>query len=231
MADEIEIEGLGAQGDGVAEGGALFVPFALPGERVRVVRHGGRARVQKIITPSPERTEPQCPHFGACGGCSLQHASDELVAGWKRDLVLAALAARGIRDAEVRPAVTSPPGSRRRIAVAARRTRKGMVIGFHAPGDTDIIPVTRCPVAEPALIDALPRLEEIVEAAASRKGEVRLTLTLTEGGVDVAATNAKEITGPARALLAGVAARAGIARLGWNGDEVACMRAPVGSWR
>jgi 23S rRNA (uracil1939-C5)-methyltransferase len=62
--------------------------------------------------------------------------------------------------------------------------------------------------------------------AASRKGEVRLTLTLTNGGIDVAITGAKVIDGPAQALLAGVAARAGIARLGWNGEAVATMRVP-----
>ncbi len=226
MADEIEIEGLGAQGDGIVAGGGLFVPFALPGERVRVVRHGERATVQEVVRPSPDRAVPQCPHFGTCGGCALQHASDGFVAGWKRDIVVAALAARGIRDVEVRPTLTSPPGSRRRITVAARRSRRGMVIGFHAPGDTDIVPIATCPVADPALIAALPRLAEIVETAASRKGEVRLTLTLTEGGIDLTVANAREITGPAQALLAGVAARAGVARLGWNGEEVACMRPP-----
>jgi 23S rRNA (uracil1939-C5)-methyltransferase len=81
-------------------------------------------------------------------------------------------------------------------------------------------------VAEPSLVAVLGRLDELVGLAASRKGEVRLTLTLSNGGVDLAVTNAKPINGPARALLAGVAARAGLARLGWNGEEVAVARTP-----
>ena len=230
MADEVEIESLGARGDGVAEGGALYVPYTLPGERVRVVRFGARgsdrARAEAVLTSSPERVEPLCPHFGACGGCSVQHASDRFIALWKRDLIAAALAARGIDHAAIRPTVTSAPRSRRRITVAARRTRKGVLIGFHAPAATAIVAVETCAVAEPALIAALPRLEELALLAASRKGEVRLTLTLTNGGVDVAVTGAKAMDGPARALLAGVAARAGIARLGWNGEVVATMRTP-----
>ena len=55
MADEVEIESLGAQGDGVAESGALYVPYSLPGERVRVVRHGDRGRVEAVLKASPER--------------------------------------------------------------------------------------------------------------------------------------------------------------------------------
>ncbi|MFQ5565258.1 MAG: class I SAM-dependent RNA methyltransferase [Paracoccaceae bacterium] len=226
MADEVEIESLGARGDGVAEGGALYVPYTLPGERVRVVRHGDRASAEAVLTPSPERVRPVCPHFGACGGCSLQHASEKFIALWKRDLIAAALAARGIAKAAIRPTVTSPPEARRRITVAARRTRKGVVIGFHAPAAATIVPIETCAVAEPALIAALPGLEELAGLAASRKSEVRLTLTLTDGGIDVAVTGARAIDGPAQALLAGVAARAGIARLGWNGEVVATMRTP-----
>ncbi|MCH8169098.1 MAG: class I SAM-dependent RNA methyltransferase, partial [Proteobacteria bacterium] len=234
MADEVEIESLGARGDGIAaggaEGGALYVPYTLPGERVRVVRFGARgsdrARAEAVLTSSPERVEPLCPHFGACGGCSLQHASDRFTARWKRDLIATALGARGIDHAAIRPTVTSAPRSRRRITVAARRTRKGVLIGFHAPAATAIVAIRSCAVAEPALIAALPRLEELALLAASRKGEVRLTLTLTDGGIDVAITGAKPMDGPARALLAGVAARAGIARLGWNGEVVATMRTP-----
>lgn len=226
MTDEVEIERLGAQGDGVAEGGALYVPYTLPGERVRVVRHGDRARAEAILTASAARTEPVCPHFGTCGGCALQHATGKFTALWKRGLIVNALAARGIADVAVRPTVTSAPESRRRITVAGRRTRKGILIGFHAPAAVDIVPVETCAVAEPSLIAALPRMEELVGLAASRKGEVRLTMTLTNGGIDVAVSGAKPVTGPAQALLAGVAARAGIARLGWNGEEVATMRPP-----
>ncbi|MDH3665601.1 MAG: class I SAM-dependent RNA methyltransferase [Paracoccaceae bacterium] len=227
MADEVEIESLGAQGDGVAEGGTLFVPFTLPGERVRVVRHGERGRAEAILRKSRDRAQPACPHFGTCGGCALQHAGERFTALWKRDLVVTALAARGITEIAVLPTITSPAESRRRITLAATRTRKGTVIGFHGRADASIVPIETCTVAEPALIAVIPKLEELVATAASRKGEVKITLTLTNGGVDAAVMDAKVLEGPKKALLAGVAARAGLARLGWNGEEVASMGEPV----
>src|SRR5699024_2407920 len=95
MSIETVIESLGAQGDGVT-GDGLFVPFALPGERVRLTPSGHRARLEAILAAAPERVQPPCPHFGTCGGCALQHASDRLVAGWKAEMIRRALASRGI---------------------------------------------------------------------------------------------------------------------------------------
>ena len=64
------------------EGKALFVPLALPGEeeRVRIVENRksyATAEIDSLITPSPLRIPPACPHFALCGGCSYQHTSYE----------------------------------------------------------------------------------------------------------------------------------------------------------
>jgi len=77
VAIEVEIDRLGAQGDGVAEtpDGPLFVPFALPGERVRIEvdADGKTATLVDVLARSPDRVDPVCPHFGICGGCATQH--------------------------------------------------------------------------------------------------------------------------------------------------------------
>lgn len=77
---ETDIFDLSHDGRGVArvEGKTVFVAGALPGERVRARRtqrhrHFDEAKVEEILVRSPDRTEPRCPHFGHCGGCSLQH--------------------------------------------------------------------------------------------------------------------------------------------------------------
>jgi len=79
---ELKIETMAHGGDAIGrhEGRAIFVPYAIPGERVRVeiVKDKGRfarARLVDILEPSPARITPQCPHFGAgaCGGCQFQH--------------------------------------------------------------------------------------------------------------------------------------------------------------
>jgi 23S rRNA (uracil1939-C5)-methyltransferase len=68
MELEVEIARLGAQGDGVADGpgGPIFVPFTLPGERVRIAVEPdtNRADLLDVLTPNPDRIEPVCPHFG-----------------------------------------------------------------------------------------------------------------------------------------------------------------------
>ncbi|MBY8974720.1 class I SAM-dependent RNA methyltransferase [Rhodobacteraceae bacterium NNCM2] len=226
MAEEVTIATLGARGDGVTAEG-LYVPYALPGERVSVEPMGDRARLLSVIEKAVTRVEPSCPHFMTCGGCAVQHASDRLVADWKTGIIRTALAARGIEGVRMRPMVTSPPASRRRVTATARRTKKTVQIGFHAPNSDRIVEISACVVARPELIDILPLLEELVTIAASRKGEVRLALTMTDGGVDLAISDAKEVDGPGRALLAGAANRAGLARLSWNGEVAVERMAPT----
>ena len=106
MSARFTIERLGAQGDGVArgEGGDVFVPFTLPGETVLAARHKDRADLLSVLEPSPRRIEPACRHFGACGGCALQHCEDEAYRAWKRDRVVHALKAQRI-ECEVAPLV------------------------------------------------------------------------------------------------------------------------------
>jgi len=224
--EEVRIARLGAQGDGIAEDGT-YVPFALPGERVRVRRFGGRGWPERVVEPAAARVAPPCPHFSRCGGCAMQHADDATVATWKAAVLADTLAARGIAGIAIRPVLTSPPGARRRVTVAARRGRKGVAIGFHSRGAVDLVPVTSCPVAAPELVAALPRLDEIVRKGASRKGEMRITLTLSPTGIDAAVTEAKSLSGPEMALLAGAAARAGLARLTWNGAVAVTLAPPM----
>ena len=84
-AQEVEIDRLGAQGDGVADTpeGLLYVPFALPGELWRVA-DGER---DTPLRADPARARPVCRHFGGCGGCVAQHMPEEMYAAWKRGIV------------------------------------------------------------------------------------------------------------------------------------------------
>src|SRR5690606_2615116 len=91
---EIAIEGLTHDGHGVgrAEGFTLFVPGALPGERVRasvaeVKKQYGHARLVEVLQKSEDRVAPPCPIYEACGGCQLQHLSYEGQLRWKRQMV------------------------------------------------------------------------------------------------------------------------------------------------
>ena len=219
----VTIERLGQQGDGVARG-PLFVPLTLPGEVVSGTQEGDTLVDISIDTPSPDRIKAPCPHFRSCGGCQLQHASDDLVAEWKRELVVTALAVHGI-ETEVHPTLTSPDTSRRRATFTARRTKKGAMVGFHARKSDAIIPVPNCILVTPALASVAPLAEALAIAGASRKGA--LSVTVTEGieALDIAVTGGKPLDGPLRVVLAGLCEAHRLARLTWD-DELIGMRVP-----
>ncbi|MBZ0208622.1 MAG: class I SAM-dependent RNA methyltransferase, partial [Hyphomicrobium sp.] len=128
----LDVARLGAQGDGVADtaSGPVFVPFALPGERVQADVRGERGRLIAIMTASPDRIAPVCRHFTHCGGCAVQHIRMPAYLAWKREMVVAAFAARGI-DAPIAHVASVGLGARRRAAFSARRTGRGVVLGFH----------------------------------------------------------------------------------------------------
>jgi len=110
-----------------------YVPFTLPGERVRIVRSGKRGRLEEIVTPSPQRVEPPCRHFGTCGGCALQMMDLDATRQLKRRFVADALAMHHI-DCPVEPTFGAPLGSRRRAVFSVLRANKQIVLGFHRTG-------------------------------------------------------------------------------------------------
>jgi len=219
----VTIERLGQQGDGIA-GGPVFVPLALPGEVVSGTISDDRLTDIRIETPSPDRVAPPCPHFKSCGGCQLQHASDGLVAQWKRDTVVAALSGQGI-ETEVRQILTSPDKSRRRATFVARRTKKGALVGFYARKSDVIIPVPQCVLVTPALAGIAPLAEALAVVGASRKGALAVTVTGSIEGLDVAVTGGKPLDGPLRIALAAACESFRLARLTWD-DELIGMRVP-----
>ncbi len=92
---ELTLDAIAHGGEAVGRAGkVIFVPYAIPGERVRVEiveekERWARARLLAVLTPSPDRVEPPCPYFGpeACGGCQWQHIAYERQAELKREIV------------------------------------------------------------------------------------------------------------------------------------------------
>ncbi|APG48820.1 class I SAM-dependent RNA methyltransferase [Phaeobacter porticola] len=214
---------LGHQGDGVAEG-PLFAPRTLPGEVVTGIRDGHQLTDIRVETPSEMRVQAPCRHYKSCGGCQLQHAEDGFVAAWKVEIVRNALAAQGL-ETEFRPIVTSAPRTRRRAALSVRRTKKGAMAGFHGRASDVITEIPDCQLLVPELIDAIPMAEALAMAGASRKAPLSVTVTLSEAGLDVLATNGKPLDGPLRIALAQVVEGHHIARLTWE-DELIGMEQP-----
>ncbi|WP_210878435.1 class I SAM-dependent RNA methyltransferase [Roseovarius autotrophicus] len=215
---------LGARGDGIADG-PVFAPRTLPGEEVSGRTEGQVLHDVRIRAPSPDRVRPPCRHYTACGGCQVQHASDGFVAEWKREIVQSALRAQGI-SAEIGPALTSPPASRRRATLAARRTKSGAMAGFHARASDHIVEVPDCRLLHPDLMAALSVARDLALTGASRKGALAVTASLSLHGLDLAVDGGKPLDGPLRIALAALAGRHDLARLAWEGEVVVTRRAP-----
>lgn len=224
MSARLTIARLGHHGDGIAEG-LVYAPHTLPGEEVSGVLDGQILREVKIITPSPNRVKPTCRHFPACGGCKLQHASDGFLAEWKEGIVRQALQAHGL-SASLLPTHVSPARARRRAVVKAKRTKKGAMVGFHAPASDVIIETPECQLLHPALMAAFPAAQALAVLGASRKHALSVMLTLSDGGVDVLATGGKPLTPQMRVALAALAERFDLARLSWDDETIVTRCAP-----
>jgi 23S rRNA (uracil1939-C5)-methyltransferase len=225
--EQIVIVRVGAQGDGVEDtvDGPRFVPFTLAGESVTASFRGDRGRLHEIVQPSLKRVVPVCRHFGQCGGCALQHIAMDAYAQWKREQVIAAFRARGI-DAAVQPLV-QPKGKRRRAVFSARRTTDGLQIGFHESQSHDLVAIEECPVLEPRIVAALPGLKKLVDPLVSRRGEAKVSVTMTSSGLDVAIDGIERtLTPPIRSALASDAIALGIARVSVEDDPIYEALAP-----
>lgn len=203
------ISHLGHKGEGVALVGdtRVFVPFALPGETVRIAHEGERGTLVEVLTPSPDRETPFCPHFGNCGGCQLQHLGRAAYVDFKTGLVETPLRHAGI-DARVARFVDAGGIGRRRATLHARRDAAGyMRIKSH-----DLLDLDACPI----LVPALGRAPDMARAIGAEIGECDVSFTASDAGIDVSIKSKRK--GLRAEQLVALAAQLPLARLALNGE-------------
>lgn len=225
---KLQIRQVSIQGDGIADGpeGPIYVPFSLPDEVVEGDVVGNRIPKPRIVEPSENRVKAPCTHFKICGGCSMQHASDNFVADWKTDVVRNALAAHDL-SSEFRPIITSPAHSRRRATFAAERTKKGVLIGFHGRASGTVVAIPSCKLLHPDIMATMPAMEALTKLGASRKAGISILVTQSAAGADVSVNDAKEADGPMMVELGALVEKFKLSRLSWNGEIVAMRTAPI----
>jgi len=215
----LKLTEMGRHGEAMGEvdGRLVYVPYALPGEVVEADISGSHALLRDIVTPSPERIEPFCPHFTRCGGCQIQQWQSETYRLWKRGLVVTALKNQGI-TAEVEPLIDAQGEGRRRATLHVRRTTEGVIAGFNAVRSHDIHPLDHCPILVPALAPAF----EIARRIGALIGDCDVAFTASETGLDVDVTTKRK---PTPALAALVEAEK-LARLSVNREPLVTRIAP-----
>jgi 23S rRNA (uracil1939-C5)-methyltransferase len=172
------------------DGKAVFVPFALPGEKVRIrlveeKRGYARGELLEVLEVSPERIEPRCPHFFSpspsgrgvgvrayCGGCHYQHIPYEQQLQAKAEILRDQLQRIGkLKDPPVQPTVAAPQPWNYRNHVGFHLTEGGKLgfVGIKTAAGQGVIPIKECHLPDEALIDlwdqldieAIPNLDRI----------------------------------------------------------------------
>jgi 23S rRNA (uracil1939-C5)-methyltransferase len=185
---------LDQEGRGVArrDGKAVFVEGALPGEIVACTTHRNKptfelARLDEVLKPSSARTAPQCPFFGRCGGCAMQHLDFRAQVAAKQRVLEGDLRHIGKVQAEqILPAIYGPAwGYRRRARLTVRYVPKkgGALVGFHERHSSYVADMTSCEVLAPPAGALIAPLRELVNALSIRARLPQIELAVGDAAV------------------------------------------------
>jgi len=177
----------------LSDGRAVFVPYALPGEKVLVrlvdeKRGHALAELIQVIESSPDRIAPRCQHFTTCGGCHYQHMHYERQLSAKADILIDQLARiGGIQSPPIQPIQPASQPWFYRNTVQFHLSPSGN-LGYLAPDSQHVIPITECFLPEKALNELWPVLDMEPVPGLDRIG-LRLgvddnAMLILEGGED-----------------------------------------------
>lgn len=184
----VTIDELDPFGQGVArhKGKTLFVTGALPGEQAEVTltedkRQFARAKVTRLLSRSPARVTPPCPHYERCGGCQQQHADVALQQQSKAQALSRMLSQAADQAVPVDEIIAGAPwGYRRRARLGLQWHNKAqrLQMGFRQAASNDLVDVQHCPVLVPELEALLVPLHHCLSGlrAVRRLGHVDLVL-------------------------------------------------------
>ncbi|MDO8978737.1 MAG: methyltransferase [Afipia sp.] len=232
MTERLTIDHVGHFGDGVApaDGANIYVPYALGGETVDVLPspgHPDRRALAHVVTASPERIDPFCPHFGTCGGCAIQHWQPDAYRTWKRQLVIDTLHHAGI-DCEVSELIDAHGTGRRRMTLHARQSQQGILrVGFAAAGRHEIIAIDHCPILDPAMHGAIEAANEIAELLRPVSKPLDIQVTAADNGLDVDVRGSGPLGTSLLTSLSKLAEKHNLARLTRHGELVIMRKPPV----
>ena len=195
----VAVTGCTAEGQGVArvEGRAVFVRGALPGEEaeiriLKVTKTAVWAKLERLLLPSPERVEPDCPVYARCGGCDFRHVSYAGELEIKKQRVEDAVRRIGGFDLACEDILPSPQAARYRnkaIFNVGTGADGRAATGFYRPRTHELVPVEGCllqsesaDAAAAALRGWMDRFSVPAYDEGSRSGLIRRLFVRDAGG-------------------------------------------------
>lgn len=192
------IESLDHAGQGIArsEGKTIFVEGGLPGEHVSWVSYRRKpnfemARVTEIHKAASARVTPRCPHFGVCGGCSLQHADPVMQIATKQRVLEDNLQHIGnVKPGAVYAPISGPTWHyrfRARVSVRLVPKKGGVLVGFHERRSSYIADMTACEILPRQMSDILVPLRHLIEGMSQpdRMPQIEMAVGETPDNPDV----------------------------------------------
>ena len=194
---EVEVIGLSNLGAGIAKPNdwVVFIPFALPGEKIRAKvwrneANCSHADLIEILTPSPDRIEAHCQHFGVCGGCQYQNLPYEKQLEWKTEQVAELLVHMVGIELPVQAAIPSPKQWAYRSKITPHfqkpQPKQPIPIGFLEHNRRHrLVDIYHCTIAMDEINADLQRArDEVKKNATSYKKGSTLLLRATDGKVE-----------------------------------------------
>jgi 23S rRNA (uracil1939-C5)-methyltransferase len=175
---------------------------------------------------------PSCPHFGTCGGCTLYHLPEAAYIALKSELLATALRRAGFADIALSQPTRIGPGERRRMDLAARRGRGGVVLGLHRQRSADVVDLTTCLVLHQTLVSLMPPLRELLARLHAFRREGSVIANLIDSGVDLLVRTDASLELSDRVALTEFARTHRLPRIAWalGSDEpepIAILRPPT----
>ena len=189
---EALIESLDHEGRGVAhvDNKVIFIDGALPGERVEYVSYHRKPRYEQaeataVLSESSQRVAPRCPHFGVCGGCSMQQVAVSAQRAAKQRVLEDAL----WHLARLKPDVLYPPitgpawGYRFRARLSVRLVAKkgGILVGFHEKRSSFIAQMDSCEIMPNEISELLPGLKTLIEGLSAPNRLPQIEVAIGDG--------------------------------------------------
>ena len=181
-----QVESLSHEGRGIAHFGTdaahpqdktgkkVFIRYALPGETVRAkITHETKRLeegelIELVSEPSALRIEPICPHYGICGGCSLQHMHPDEQIQLKQNVLKSHLQHfAGLEATEWLVPIRSTRQDyrhRARIGVRYVAAKKQLLMGFREHQSNHLTNIKTCPILAVELSKALPELKQLLQS-------------------------------------------------------------------
>ncbi|MBF0623344.1 MAG: 23S rRNA (uracil(1939)-C(5))-methyltransferase RlmD [Magnetococcales bacterium] len=221
----LDIERVVAGGHGLAhhQGQAVFVPFAAPGDRLRVaLSPGGRGylkgEIREILAPGPWRVEPPCPLHGQCGGCRLLHLAPAGQGRVREEMVAEAVTRVGrlaLEEGVLAPILPAPAplGYRRRAGFKVRRVGERVLLGFFAAASHRVVDLPGCPVLHPRLAELLGPLRELIATLSVAARVPQVDGVCGDNGPALVFHLLREPGGSDRAAMAGFARDHGVLQI------------------